>query len=72
MIEWHEFDGTPPWAEGKEWTAETPFHWPGGAAVAFDDEDGTPLALVWWGEATDGIPGMETTHWADLPAGPKD
>jgi hypothetical protein len=66
---WREFDGVPAWAEGREWSSETPFHWPGGPAIAFDDETGEPLAQVWWAKSDDGF-GLETTHHRPLPAPP--
>jgi hypothetical protein len=60
-----------PVPKDREWSSELTFDQREGPAVAYADDDRTPLFFVWWTYLGAGT--SETTHWTPLsrPAPPR-
>jgi len=69
MSEWNSDMNAAPRGD-RDVSYETPFKFRAGPAVAYDDETGEPLYLVWFDYLGGGM--SETSHWMPLPLPPAD
>lgn len=69
MTEWKPIE-TAPEDAGRDVRTELPFSANKGPAIAYDDDTGEALYMVWFSEISRGV--SQTTHWATLPPPPED
>lgn len=68
MSEWKPIE-TAPEDAGRDVTIEFPFAANEGPAIAYDDDTGEALYMVWYSRIARGV--SETTHWSPLPPPPE-
>ena len=67
MSEWQPIESVPEDGD-RDVTIAFPFSANKGPAIAYDDDTGEALYLVWYSALGRGV--SETTHWMPLPPSP--